>query len=254
MARVGTVPGQVLWDIRLFSVPSCVCSVSPFRGGGEGAGRELGGAPRCGPAAFAAHCVAVAAATAAAAGGLGGGPGRARGAAAAEGRVCQHRAHGPGPACPQPGLPAARPAQPGTLPAGSHPHTRARGHAQGLFPSSLLAPGVPLDGSRCQPGPWGCSVPLPRQRLMRAVPGSLFLSQIYGRRFAADADLSSSVPVEFLGRWRQQHRGKLCQKGEESGIQQNHICHHLCSNRTTSVTPGGLIWTASNTLTERVSA
>lgn len=76
----------------------------------------------------------------------------ARGTAAAAGRVCQHRAHGPGPE-PARGLPGVRPGpargrpvHPGTLPAGSHSHTRAHGHAERLWPSSLLAPAAPRMG------------------------------------------------------------------------------------------------------------
>lgn len=82
-------------------------------------------------AAFAAHCVAVAAETGAAAGGLGCGPGQARGTAAPEGRVCQHRAHGPGPS-----LPGARPG-----PAGA-----ARGAPRGK-PPAHVAVDTPRDSS-----------------------------------------------------------------------------------------------------------
>lgn len=157
--------------------------------GGEGAGREHGRAPRCRPpAAFAAHCVAVAAETGAAAGGLGGGPGQARGTAAPEGRVCQQRAHGPSPSLPgaRPGpAGASRDAPRGKPPAHAWPWT-----GRGTLP--FIAP-PPRDAPRCQPGRWGWSVSMPRQCLMLALPGSLFLSQIYGGRFAAGGDLSSSV-------------------------------------------------------------
>lgn len=132
-ARTGAVGYNTLFCAVLFIFG---CSLS--------AGREQGralaaGRPR---AAFAAHCAAVARRREQLPAALAAAPLRA-------GRVCQQRAHGPGPSRPGPSR---------ALPAGSRPHTPARGHAEGLFPPSI-APGTrgSPGGSRCRPGRRGWS-------------------------------------------------------------------------------------------------
>lgn len=169
-ARTGAVGYNTLFCAVLFIFG---CSLS--------AGREQGralaaGRPR---AAFAAHCAAVARRREQLPAALAAAPLRA-------GRVCQQRAHGPGPqpARPVQGAPRGKP------PAHACPWTR-RGAVPSLHrPWHRGLPGrVPLsagaEGLELVPLPGRCSVP--------ALPGSPFLPQIYGRRFAAGADLFSSV-------------------------------------------------------------